>query len=54
MEMEIIKDLNDNNNIIEPFTHGGVVEMQRHCVENVRWLVGWVDYKLVELGMFGC
>lgn len=51
--MEIIKELNDTKNEIEPSTHHGVCEIWKHCVEHVIKLDTKVDYNLVELGMFG-
>lgn len=51
--MMIIRNLDGNNNVIEPTNCVEYIEMWNHCVRNVRWLDGTVDYNLVELGMLG-
>lgn len=50
--MEIIRDLNEEGGLVEPFTHDDCIAMLNYCYKNSRHPDKTVDYRLVELGMF--
>lgn len=51
--MEIIRDLHENENLIDPSIRDERIALWNHCYRNARRLDGVVDCKLVKLGMFG-
>lgn len=51
--MEIIRDLNENDNLIEPLTHDECISLWNYCYRNKKLLDGTVRYKVVGLCMLG-
>lgn len=51
--MTIIRDLDENENVIEPTNDVESINMLRHYVGNLRQPDETFDYKLVKLGIFG-
>ena len=51
--MTIIRDLDESDNIVQPLTSRGHKEMWRDCMKSNRWPNMTIDYKLLEIGIFG-
>lgn len=51
--MVIIRDLNENDNMVYPSIREEYIEIWKHCVMDVKWPNKTMGYNLVELGMFG-
>lgn len=49
--MVIIRDLNENGNLIEPSTRDGHIILWNYYYRNTERIDGTIDCKLVELGM---
>lgn len=51
--MEIIRDLDESDNLVEPPTRDKPITLWNHCYKNANHPDGTNDYKIMELGMFG-
>lgn len=49
--MEIIGDLDENGNLVEPSTHNEHITMWNYCYRNAKHPDGMVDCKLMKLGI---
>lgn len=51
--MTTIRELDKNENMIEPSTDEEYMEMWNHCISNMRRPYGKIVHNLIELGVFG-
>lgn len=50
--MEIIRNLDENDNLVEPSTCNEHMVMLNHCYINAKHPYGNIGFKLMKLGMF--
>lgn len=51
--MAIIMDLAESVVVIDPSINKECMNKWRYYMKNVRWSNGMIDYKLLEIGIFG-
>lgn len=51
--MTIIRELVENNHVIELSIHEGILAMWENCVDTIKQSYEKVDYKIVELWIVG-
>lgn len=51
--MDIIRDLDESDNLVEPLTRDKRITFWNHCYKNAKHPDGTNAYKIMELDMFG-